>query len=91
MCPDGFNQKLWNSCFSSALDNKKWAEEQITKYPDYLTNPTFTDIARKQITYFKDTPTETIAKEEYDFFLMMARHQTEFKSAANRLRIDPFK
>jgi hypothetical protein len=88
MCPDGFNQSLWNSCYKNALDNRQWAQKQITEYPDYLTNPIFTDISRKQISHFIEIPPETTAKLEYEFLLMMARHQPAVKSITDNLRID---
>jgi len=91
MCPAGFNQSLWESCLENALKSREWAESQIKSYPNYLTNPSFSDIGRKQISHLLNNPPEDIAKEEYDFLIMMARHGNEFKYITDKYRIDPHK
>ncbi len=88
MCPSGLNQTLWESCLRNASKSKEWAETELKKYPDFQTNPDFTDIARNQILHFTNTPVEKIAQEEYDFIIMMAKHGTAFRGMTDQCRID---
>ena len=88
MCPSGFNQTLWESCLRNAYKSKDWAETETKNYPDYLTNPDFTDISRNQILHFLETSIDNIAKEEYDFVVMMAKHGTAFREFTDKCRLD---
>ena len=88
MCPPGFNQTLWESCLRNANKSKDWADTESKDYPDYLTDPMFTDISRNQILHFLNTPAETLAKEEYDFVVMMAKHGRAFKTFTDECRLD---
>jgi len=88
MCPSGLNQTLWESCIRNATKNKQWAEKESKTYPDFQTNPDFTDISRNQILHFLNIPIEKIAEEEYHFVIMMAKHGTSFRAVTDQFRID---
>lgn len=75
LCPNGFDEIIWNIAENMAITNKTQAETYIL---EIAWETTYSEMVRKEIHHNLVSSIEELTKEWYEFATMMIHHKDPY-------------